>query len=226
MNRTQWEAHYFTDLGSDHVNPLERFGEIVRDLQSTPFKQLPPQEDIHAEVEGLINAYQTVTNRKPIPKHLELLGNYCLSHYLKSQNSSKKNEDNPILSHHQNERTYKQEVSQFNDELRIPTKTAYFQRNPEVFKLLESADNGSPLVFTGATLKQIRESCEISQKQVAEGVGISEKYLSSIERGVKPLTAKMNLKIVDFLTSNQAISLQVLQFALSKLTQEQGAITA
>jgi hypothetical protein len=226
MNRTQWEVHYFTDLGS-HVNPLERFGKIALELNRTPLKDLPPQDDINAEDDGLIEAYRTVTNRKPIPKHLELLGNYCLSHYLKSQNSNKKDEASPILSHHQNERTYKQEVIQFNDELHSPTKNkTYFQRNPDVLNVLEQAEDiESPIVLIGSTLKTIQKSCKVTQADLSEAICVSKNYLSAMERGVKPITAKQNAKLVDFFTNNQEISIKVLQFAIQNY-QTQGEITA
>ncbi|MFC5647836.1 helix-turn-helix domain-containing protein [Paenibacillus solisilvae] len=230
-NRTQYEAEFIADLSS-HVNQLERFGKIAMKLNQQDLKDLPCQAEIIEQVEGLINAYQSLNGidlysaskptqaSKKYKDCLDLLGSYCMAYFMKSQNSNKKDEPSAVISHHKNERNLKRYEVEFKPQHKKVISPS-IQRNPEALELLAQDPTDEQIVFTGATLQAIREGCEMTQDFLADGVGMSKNYLSAIERGVKPLTAKMNLKIIDFLTSNQAISMQVLQYALSKLPQPQ-----
>lgn len=52
----------------------------------------------------------------------------------------------------------------------------------------------------GKTLKEIRLFYEITQQQLADKLGVTRGYLSQIERGLKPVSPQLQMKIAKLTT--------------------------
>jgi transcriptional regulator with XRE-family HTH domain len=52
-------------------------------------------------------------------------------------------------------------------------------------------------IYVGKDLKKLRQKIELSQEQMAEELGVSQSYYSSIESGKKPISQKMESLIVE-----------------------------
>jgi len=58
-------------------------------------------------------------------------------------------------------------------------------------------DDAVPKLYVGARLRHLRESHRMSQQRLATVLGISPSYLNQLERGVRPLTVPVLLRITE-----------------------------
>src|SRR3974390_3480553 len=62
---------------------------------------------------------------------------------------------------------------------------------------LDATKDQAKKLFVGPRFRRIRQQLNLSQTQIAEGLGVSPSYINLIERNQRPVTAQLLLRLAE-----------------------------